>query len=82
MTGLPNAGSMNDWLTSFDVAERRYVEARDPDDVGATMRLVNTPPSRRPRVMQGMVFQCSAWTAVSAGKVGRTRVLVCVERLQ
>lgn len=82
MSGLPHPGSMNDWLADFEIGERRYVEARDPEDVGATMRKVNTPPTRRPHGMRGMAFQCTAFTAVQAAKVGKVRVLVCVERLK
>jgi hypothetical protein len=78
---MPNAGSWNSWLSTFDVGERRYVEttlATYPRD----MHNVNTPRSRRPVSMSGMSFSAALLTAVSARTAGDVRYLLCVERTE
>lgn len=77
---LPNSGSWNDWLSGFEVGERRYVECT-LDDYPNRMRIINTPLSRRPASMNEMKFSTELFTGVSASKAGDIRYLICVERL-
>lgn len=76
----PNAGSWNDWLSTFEVGERRYVETT-AEDYASTMRIANTPLSRRPEILKGKKFSGATFTAVANSKVGEVRVLVCIERV-
>lgn len=75
----PNKGSRNEWLSTFAVGERRYVET-DLQSYPNVMRTFNTPKSRRRGVVEAMVFSTSLFTAVSAAKAGDIRYIVCVER--
>lgn len=77
----PNPGSHNDWLATFAVGERRYLETT-PEDYPQTMRTVNTPVTRRPAVLQGREFSASLFTAIAARKVGEVRYLICIERVK
>lgn len=70
------AGSTTDWLSSFKVGERRWVES--PKNVGPTMRKLLPHKSRWPAEIRHMNFTCSAWTAV--GGLAECRVLVCIQR--
>ena len=76
---MPHKGSWNEWLSSFVVGERRYVET-SASGYAAAMRTVIPPEARRPKSMQGMKFTESLWTAVGT-PVGNIRYLICVERI-
>jgi len=75
----PNKGSWNTWLSTFELRERRYIEST-LDRYQNQMRIMNTPKSRRPSQLHGLEFSTNLFTAVSAGKLGEIRYLICVER--
>lgn len=73
--------SNNQWLATFKVGEKRYVET-SPDRYASDMRTINTPLSRRTGIVANMRFTTKLFTAVSAGKLGDIRHLICVERIK
>lgn len=76
-----HTGSWNEWLSTFEIGERRYVETTI-DAFPRDMSTINTPPSRRPASMRDWRFAASLFTAVGAGKAGDIRYLICVERTE
>lgn len=75
-------GSRNDWLSSFEPGERRYIETSQ-HKYAHDMRTYNTPKSRRPASLDGMEFSASLFTAVpAAGTVSDIRYLICIQRTQ
>jgi hypothetical protein len=72
----PNPGSTNEWLTSFNVGERRYVETTQ-ETYQVDMSRLNTPPTRRPSTMATMEFTCSLIKAIDGFNV---QLLIRVER--
>lgn len=79
MSSRTKKGSHNEWLSTFEVGERRYVETTLAR-YAHTMRTVVAPRSRRPDFMSGMEFSSSLYTAISAAEAGDIRFLICVER--
>lgn len=77
--GKPKEGSWNDFLSTFAVGERRYVEV-DFASRHHMMRTVNTPPSRRPAHMADMTFSVALYTAIAAADCGDIRYLLAVDR--
>lgn len=75
----PHKGSWNTWLIEFEVGERRYVETTLDKYLG-DMRTINTPLSRRPAELHGREYTANLFTAVSAGKAGDVRYILCIER--
>lgn len=69
-------GKADLWLASFELGERRYVES-SLEFYARDMRRVI--PFRR-KASRNMRFRASAFTAVSASKLGDVRVLICVVR--
>ena len=76
-----HAGSRNAILAAMQVGDRRYVETT-PEKYQATMRLENTPNTRRPPELEGRKFRTTLYTAVGAGKVGNIKYVICIERLK
>ena len=77
----PTPGSMNDWLFSFEVGERRWVETTlETYKRDATVYV--SPACRRPEPMEGMQFCGSLHTAISAKTAGDITYLLCVERVK
>lgn len=76
----PHRGSNNDMLLSMDVGEYRYVETT-AERFMHTMRVINTPKTRRPIDLLGREFTCKAYTAVGT-KVGDVKILVRIERIE
>lgn len=75
------SNSWNQWLSTFDPGERRYVECTI-DDYANKMRTACAPRSRRPPELAGREFTAQLFTAVAANKVGEIRYLICVERIE
>lgn len=73
------AGSWNDYLSSMEAGERRYVEV-DFNQRHNMMRTINTPLSRRPASMAGMSFSVTLYTAIAAADCGDIRYLLAVDR--
>lgn len=73
-------GSRNNLLSELSVGEKRYIETTLAG-YASDMRAINTPKSRRPQSLSGREFKTSLFTAISAGKTGDVRYLVCVERV-
>lgn len=66
-----HAGSWNEWLSTFDVGERRYVETA-LDAYPRAMSTINTPPSRRPENMRDWRFAAGLFTAARAYRMADT----------
>lgn len=75
----PNSNSWNGFLSSMEVGERRYVEVAF-EDRQQMMRTINTPKSRRPASMDGMMFSVTLYTAIAAADCGDIRYLLAVDR--
>lgn len=75
---VPREGSQNQWLASFAVGERRYVETSLDTYLNDLPKLVPAV-SRRPKGMEGMVFERRVFSAACHSSV-ETRLLICIER--
>jgi len=75
----PNKGSWNEWLATFELGDREYVEV-SLENYSAQMRTINAT-NRRPEILKGRVFSTKLFTTVSAGNLGEVRYLICVERI-
>jgi hypothetical protein len=75
-----HAGSRNDWLSSFSVGERRYVDTTLAE-FSAVMRAASTR-SRFPEHMKTWRFATGLFTAVAAASAADVRYLVSVERVK
>lgn len=81
MSRKPNTltpGSPNDILSRMAVGERRFVETTL--DGYKRLQRFATLQSRRPKVMAGMQFTSTLYTAVATGRLGQICYLVCFER--
>ncbi len=75
----PNKGSVNDKLSSLDVGERIYIDTT-LDVFKKDMRQIHSGKTRRPQILDGREFTTSLLTAVTSGKAGDVRYLICIER--
>lgn len=75
----PNPGSLNATLNAMQVGERVFLEST-PESYSTVQRQVSSK-TRRPSCMAGMTFSTNVYTAVQVQAVGKTVILVCVERL-
>ena len=76
----PNKGSVNDKLSGLEVGDRIYIDTT-LDRFGKDMRRFHTGKSRRPEILKGREFTTSLLTAITSGKAGDVRFLICVERI-
>ena len=76
-----HTGSHNDWLSTFSVGERRYVETT-AEGYGDDMRQHVVPSTRRPPHMRDWKFTAAVFTAVAAKPIGSVRYLLCIERIE
>jgi hypothetical protein len=80
MGKVARKGSRNEWLGTFEVGERRYVET-SLEKYSDDMSMLNAPKSRRPPILTGREFKATLFTALSAAMASDIRYLICVERL-
>lgn len=73
--------SRNQWLATFAVGERRYVETT-PEKYRRDMAVYHQPACRRPKGMKPMKFSTSLYTAVPSGVASEIKYLICVERVE
>ena len=76
----PNKGSVNDKLSSLDVGERIYIDTT-LERFGKDMRRFHTGKRRWPEILKGREFTTSLLTAITSGKAGDVRYLICIERI-
>lgn len=76
----PNKGSVNDSLSSLDIADRIYIDTT-LERFGKDMRQIHSGKTRRPQILNGREFTTSLLTAVTSGKAGDVRYLICIERV-
>ena len=76
---LPRKGGIPEWLYSFEVGEKRYVDTT-ADGWSATMRGILPHKSRWVEAMQDYKFTANVLTCVSVGHVGDVTYLIRVER--
>lgn len=77
----PNSGSWNDFLNSMKVGQVYWHETTR-ERAFNECSIINTPPSRRPESMQGMVFTTAIFTAVPCGLGNEVTYLIKLERIE